>query len=1650
MKIRFYSPATGFCSVKQVVQPGNSTRCVVFLLWIIFQSFNSIGQTRSYTSNGTFLVPAGVTVVNVQCWGAGGGGSTTTSVGGGGGGGAFASGAVPVEPGSTYNIVIGSRGSSGINGGNTSFNSTSVVAAGGMSAGTNLSAGGAGGSVAASIGTIRYAGGNGAAGSGSVAGGGGGGAGSTGTGNNASTYIRGAAKTVNGGAGGNGRRQTRGNGSAGANYGGGGGGAYGNGTSATGGLGGRGLAIVSWTCPVYSLTSVAAPLTVCRGSAARITVNGSAANLPVGTYTVTYSLSAPNAVTNRTVTMTVSTAGTGSFNTINLNTAGATTITITRLASGAGGGNCSSVISSNNTAVISMNNALAVITTQPASQAVCVGSAVTLSVTATDASRYQWRKNGVNISGAVLSTYTIPSYCSCDAGTYSVVIANSCGNRASANAYISTKASLPAVTASATASVICSGTPINLNATTPSDSVTVLYENFNGPVNNFTLTNTSTGGTPSNAAWTLRPNGYSYSSVTFNSNDNTQFYLSNSNAQGTGGATATILQTAPFSTVGLNAARLSFYQYYRVSNTTERARVEISVNGTSWTALATYASTQGAPGNFALTTINLSAYLNRPLVMIRFRYTATTAWYWAIDNVQVSGTLSAASTFRWSSTPAGYNSLLQNPTGVIPFTSTVYKVTATNAAGCTNSSDVAITVNTPPAVTAQPAASAPVCPGNGIQTITVGATGTGLTYNWRKAGVPVVNDGVISGQGTATLVLTNPTAANEGNYDVVISGTCAPAVTSASTVISLNSNTVITTPVSPIDQTVLINNTATNITVAAAGTSLGYQWYSNAFNSNYGGTSVGAANGGQTNTFSPPAVAEGTLYYYCVVTGSCGTQITDPAAVTVTNINTWAGGGSSNWNSSANWTMGTVPTGTNDAIIPAGNLPYPVLTNATTVRNLQIEAGASIAIGTNLLTVNGSVSGAGTITGSENSSLLVTGNAGTLRFTPGGKNNYLKNFTISDGASVSLGNELNISGGSVPGNEGTLTVTGTGVLNSMGFLHIKSNEFGTARIAQGNSTGSYITGDVTVERYIPRNASKGWRLLASNTSGQTINQAWQEGVTGAMLNPAPGFGIKITSSGANLAAVQALGFDTLSLGKSIFKYVPSADMLDYVPNTISTQLSSEHGYFVFIRGDRSAGQFGAGAPVTSTVIRSKGTLFQGDQPAVSVSAGQYAVVRNPYASRIDVRQIVRTGGVAAAFQVWDPKLTGAFGGGAFQTLTRNTVTGNYEISPGGGSYGINGAEQNFIESGAAFYAQAAGNSGTVQVTEACKTQGSEVAPFRPSSPLQGQERILFNLYANNPTSTDMVDGGFIDFDAAYSNSIDIHDVRKNQNFYENFAIERNGTELVVERRQPVTAADTVLFKMYNLRRINYTLHINATGFDTLLNTAILKDNYTGTETELSLSSLSTYTFTVNTEAASAATGRFKILMRRAGVVPVTFIAANTSVANAQTRVQWKVAGEINITRYIVERSVDGIHFSALATVAASASGGVYNWFDKAPVAGTHFYRIKAADANGHFVYSNIMRTVRQDALPVVSVSPNPLLNNELNVSFFHLDKDTYEVKLVNVNGQVVFKSLIQHDGLKSMYKMVLPPAVKAGRYELAVNNKTGHLQSITILNMPAP
>jgi len=112
-----------------------------------------------------------------------------------------------------------------------------------------------------------------------------------------------------------------------------------------------------------------------------------------------------------------------------------------------------------------------VINVQPTNQTVLLNDSVTFSVTANGGGAtisYQWRKNGTNLAGATLSSYTISPAQTTDEGVYSVRLTNAGGSITSSNATL-TVLSPPSITTppqsqtvaqglNATFSVVASGT----------------------------------------------------------------------------------------------------------------------------------------------------------------------------------------------------------------------------------------------------------------------------------------------------------------------------------------------------------------------------------------------------------------------------------------------------------------------------------------------------------------------------------------------------------------------------------------------------------------------------------------------------------------------------------------------------------------------------------------------------------------------------------------------------------------------------------------------------------------------------------------------------------------------------------------------------------------------------------------------------------------------------------------------------------------------------------------------------------------------------------------------------------------------------------------------------------------------------------------
>ncbi|UPT70007.1 MAG: choice-of-anchor J domain-containing protein [Flavobacterium sp. JAD_PAG50586_2] len=327
---------------------------------------------------------------------------------------------------------------------------------------------------------------------------------------------------------------------------------------------------------------------------------------------------------------------------------------------------------------------------------------------------FTWLPNNTGVSGSLAAGFTFnPTVTT----PYSLVAAQTSGSLCTSviNFTVNVNPAPPAITIVPTNPSLCYGTVQALNANlAATPPVTIYSQNFNAATNDWTTTNLSSGGTPANAAWTLRPAGYNWTSSYWNpttggvtpvSNDNSQYYFTNSDAQGnpgpSPGRTRTYLTSPTFNLAAYTSATFSFWHYLRYSGG-DKAHIEASIDGgTTWTLLTAYTATQGTASGFVNATISLNSLLGNSNVKLRFYYDVRWHWGWAVDNVKISGNL--ALEVNWSpATDLYFDAAATNPyivgtpAAVIyakPTSTITYTGSVLGAGGCSVSNTTTITIS---------------------------------------------------------------------------------------------------------------------------------------------------------------------------------------------------------------------------------------------------------------------------------------------------------------------------------------------------------------------------------------------------------------------------------------------------------------------------------------------------------------------------------------------------------------------------------------------------------------------------------------------------------------------------------------------------------------------------------------------------------------------------------------------------------------------------------------------------------------------------------------------------------------------------------------------------------------------------------------------
>ena len=793
----------------------------------------------------------------------------------------------------------------------------------------------------------------------------------------------------------------------------------------------------------------------------------------------------------------------------------------------------------------------------------------------------------------------------------------------------------------------------------------------------------------------------------------------------------------------------------------------------------------------------------------------------------------------------------------------------------------------------------------------------------------------------------------------------------------------------------------------------------------------------------------------CVIIGrlfsTAGTiTVTSSSLSLPNNTSTWAGNSTvpvasmkvstSDWATGSNWYQ-NVPTGmtASSAIIPSATVnPTIGATTVATVNNLTQNTGAALTLATGAtLQVSGAISNSGTINASTGTTILMNGTAAqTITGSTGAVNNF-NNLTFSNTGGSALTKVVTTIAGPASTNvTGTLSFgTLNNTLNTGGFLTLKSLSTGTAQLA--STTGNILNGAITVERYIAQKRS--WVLLApplTSASSPTIYNSWQE-----TAGTAIGLGTIITNG-----TTASNGFDKgVNLNSSIKYFDAATQKFLALPNTAVSgtyiPITTYPGYFLFIRGDRTV-TAGLGKTFIPTTLRMSGNVNTGSVGA-TVAASGYTFVGNPYPASINF-STVSLSNVSNSYYAWDAQLTG------------NNGFGCYVLYTSSGSTPATPDVTNFIPGGSAFFLKAIDitKPGTVTFNESDKAIGASDAIFK-QGPNQ-EKKLSVNLLGVNPinNSTYILDGILTSYAKSGNNAVDNEDFIKLYNLSENMATLRENKLLIVERRAPVKNADTTFIGLYLLKKQKYKFDISASNLDNNELHAVLKDKYDSAlnNTVIALNGKTEITFTANADAASRAIDRFSIVFGKGKGLEIKFVILKATAKLKHIEVEWENPSEIDLKKYEVETSANGIDFIPGTTLVAkhnNSNAAKYRWLDLDVTDGLHYYRIKYTDIYDRQLYSSTVKVLvdnKHSASSIIAY-PNIIKDNVITYQLNNIKAGTYAVKLYSLDGQLVNTSSIVHNGNNStVYTFKVNGNLVMGKYTLYLSSETVNLSTAIIKN----
>jgi hypothetical protein len=630
---------------------------------------------------------------------------------------------------------------------------------------------------------------------------------------------------------------------------------------------------------------------------------------------------------------------------------------------------------------------------------ICSGTSVTFTASVTNAGGspgYQWRKNNVNISGAVSSTYTASNLLDNDVINCVVTSSSPCSSPASASSNAITmsvsSAVTPALVIAASTTTICTGQPVTFTATPSNGGSTPVYQwkvnGANAGTNSSTFSTTSlTNGAivscilTTNAACATSTTANSNSiTITVNSASPSTVSISTSNTSVCAGTSVTFTATTT------NTGTSPVYQWKVNGNNvgTNSSTFSSSTLANSDIVTCSFTSTSPCSGTSTVSSNSLTMTVNTlqaPSVSI----VATSSSICAGQSVTFTATPTnggASPVYQWTKNgaPVGTNAstytsstLANGDIIVCQLTSNATCLSASTASS--NGITMVVGSNATPTITVA-TANTTICTGTTVNfTSTITNGGTSPVYQWKVNGTNV-------GSNSNTFSSASLQSGDVVTCQLTSSETCVSSPNATSNALSILVNPSVTPSVS-ISATATAICSGQSVTFTAApvngGASPSYQWKLNGGNvgtntATY--TNAGLASGDiitvvMTSSAACPTIATATATPITMTVGTAvtptisiaATATTICAGTSVTFTATASNGGTS---PAYQWKVNGTNAGTNSATFTSSTLANNATVTCVLTSNASCATATSATSNSVVMTVSANVSPTITIATASN------------------------------------------------------------------------------------------------------------------------------------------------------------------------------------------------------------------------------------------------------------------------------------------------------------------------------------------------------------------------------------------------------------------------------------------------------------------------------------------------------------------------------------------------------------------------------------------------------------------------------------------------------------------------------------------------------------